>query len=47
MLKKSHRMRTPRSAASQRLAIVAAVVLPSAMAAKISSSRAAFIASVC
>src|SRR5258707_9814351 len=32
MVKKSHRVRTPRSAASQRFAIVAAVVLPSSMA---------------
>jgi hypothetical protein len=47
MVKKSHRVRTPRSAASLRFAIVAAAVLPSAMAVKISSSTAAFIASVC
>ncbi len=47
MVRKSQRMRTPRSAAPQRLAIAAAVLLPSAIAVKISSSIAAFMASVC
>src|ERR1700757_5451776 len=47
MVKKSHRVRTPRSAASHRFAIVAAVVLPSAMAVNTSSSTAVFSASVC
>src|SRR6185437_14903458 len=46
IVRKSHRMRMPRSEASQRFAIVAAVVLPSPMAVNTSSSMAAFKASV-
>ena len=47
IVRKSHSVRTPRSEAPHRFAIAAAVVLPSAIAVKISSSTAVFIASVC
>ena len=47
VVRKSHRMRTPRSDAAQRVAIAAAVRAPSSMAVKRSSSRALLRAADC